>query len=109
MVRCYNGKLEFMGNPSRWERNNNIFGYSVREAVEIINNRILPQLVSLKDSTFSDNPIRVAFSPGSRSLNVSTRLIQLSDMKMSMVLLTNRLMFVLVGLLKYSYAIVHLL
>lgn len=42
LIRFVGGELVFIGNPSRWARPDNIWGYSLSECVEIINTVILP-------------------------------------------------------------------
>lgn len=70
-VRSYNGKLEFSGNPSRFNRDNNIIGYSIPDMVHVINTKILPLLTDL--------PTWARFTAGKRGFRNDTRVIKLTD------------------------------
>lgn len=79
VVRAYENTLEFSGNPSRFDRSNNIFGYSVVDMVNVINTKILPLIPSLFEHTFLPLPVWARFTVGERRVVAGERTIRLSD------------------------------
>lgn len=79
VIRAYDNTLEFSGNPSRFDRSNNIFGYSVVEMINVINTKILPLVPSLVEHTYLPLPVWARFTVGERLTVAGERTIRLSD------------------------------